>query len=845
MAEATPAAAQASYSTSPSTKQPERDVITKDTPISQILSHLTRRGIPNLTEEIDLDSVSNYPVATGGFSDIFGAQQNNGGHVVIKLPRIVSSDPGGAGLQIASRGVYNWSKCRHPNVHEFLGFVVFYDRIGMVSTWESNGNVRNYLQCEDLSVTDRLRLCTEISEGVSYLHQAGIVHGDIKGNNVLISWDGTAMLTDFDDAELGERSLVFTMTGKLALSLRWTAPELVLGELNHKTRESDVYSLGMTILEVITTKVPWAHIRGEAMIYSALLRKEVPPRASEIIEDDLWNLLTDCWKREPQARPSSRGVLNTMKVIWEDSVDRQPVAIELSPPPIETELSPAPTLSDGDGPELEEHDSLPSISDRATIVSDEVVSPMEESLPQPIPDESSISESLSDESSLSESLPSASGSALSVPALISVGAPMDWSASSRSSGSLGSISTSPSLRSLHSSMQSVGKIEPVITPSTDTSVSSRVYDGVPSGPASISSRPSIDSASDGLGIVVGPPDSDRSSVHMRSESYEATSSEISFSPGPSEPEVPNQVGGIVAISKFMPLDDVVSHLIVRGCRDLSQHLDELTFSVLPCRYGGSGDVYCGKLLDSTVVCVKVPRISEDSFQSARNQVYASREIHTWNKCNHVNVLPLLGLALFRGRIATLSPWIQNGTLQEYLKKHPDVDRCRLSTQVCDGVAYLHSIDIIHGDLKGDNVLISDDGNALLTDFGSADIKNRTLTFTQLMDQCGWTMRWGAPELLQEIVLPSKESDIYALGMTILEAITGQLPFADKQEMAVMLAVCFKQETPTRPVFQIPAESKHGDKLWKLLCECWSHEAEKRPNAAEVGKIMGTITRDLF
>ncbi|CAE6444565.1 unnamed protein product [Rhizoctonia solani] len=529
-----------------------RDVITRDTPISQILLHLTLRGIPNLTEEIDLGSVSNYPIATGGFSDIFGAQRRNGTSVVIKLPRIVSDDPSNADLQIASRGVYNWSKCRHPNIHEFLGFVIFYDRIGMVSTWESNGNVRNYLQCGDLPAADRLRLCVEISEGVSYLHQAGIVrdahfndnqlftlqcqvHGDIKGNNVLISWDGTAVLTDFDDAELGERSLVFRMTGKLALSLRWAAPELVLGKVSRKSRESDVYSLGMVypsfstiytyfakahapdytrkslIGEVMSSKLPWAHIQGDVMIIGAILRKETPPRTSEILGDHLWSILTGCWRSEPQARPGSGYVLDT-----------------------------------------------------------------------------------------------------------------------------------------------------------------------------------------------------------------------------------------------------------------------LTFGVLPSRYGGSGDVYRGRLLDSTVVCVKVPRISEDAFRSARNQVYASREIHTWNKCNHIHVLPLLGLAIFRGRIAILSPWIQNGTLREYLKKNSDVDRCRLSTQICDGVAYLHSIDIIHGDLKGDNVLISEDGNALLTDFGSADLQNRTITFTQLMDQTGWTMRWGAPELLQEILLPSKESDVYALGMTIIVGIASTL-----------------------------------------------------------------------
>ncbi|CAE6455582.1 unnamed protein product [Rhizoctonia solani] len=201
-------------------KKYERSVITKDTLTSQILQDLNMRGIPNLTEEIDLGSVSNYPLATGGFSDIFGAQRRNGSPIAIKLPRIVSNDPKDNGLLVASRGIYNWSKCRHPNVHEFLGFTLFHGRIGTVSGWESNGNVRNYLESHDLSYLGRLRLCVEISEGVSYLHQTGIVHGDIKGNNVLISEDGTAMLTDFDDAELGERSLVFMTTGRLAISLR-------------------------------------------------------------------------------------------------------------------------------------------------------------------------------------------------------------------------------------------------------------------------------------------------------------------------------------------------------------------------------------------------------------------------------------------------------------------------------------------------------------------------------------------------------------------------------------------------------------------------------------------------
>ncbi|CEL54694.1 Dual specificity testis-specific protein kinase 2 OS=Homo sapiens GN=TESK2 PE=1 SV=1 [Rhizoctonia solani AG-1 IB] len=186
------------------------------------------------------------PFATGGFADIFGVRHRNGTLLAVKIPRLSSNDSDD-GRKAAAHGIYNWSKCRHPNVHELLGFAIFHGRIGMVSPYESNGNVRYYLATNRLPIEARLKLCAEISEGVSYLHGIGIVHGDIKGNNVLISKHGTPKLTDFDNAELAESSLDFTGTGGLIFSPRWTAPEVIL-QSTGKTCESDVYSLGMTIL---------------------------------------------------------------------------------------------------------------------------------------------------------------------------------------------------------------------------------------------------------------------------------------------------------------------------------------------------------------------------------------------------------------------------------------------------------------------------------------------------------------------------------------------------------------------------------------------------------------------
>ncbi|ELU37492.1 Pkinase domain-containing protein [Rhizoctonia solani AG-1 IA] len=92
----------------------------------------------------------------------------------------------------------------------------------------------------------------------------------------------------------------------------------------------------------------------------------------------------------------------------------------------------------------------------------------------------------------------------------------------------------------------------------------------------------------------------------------------------------------------------------------------------------------------------------------------------------------------------------------------------------------------------------------------------------------------------EMIPPNKAGDIYALGM---EAVTGEPPFTGKNEIAVMLAVCFNKEIPTRPLAQIPVDNDHGNRLWDLLSICWSHEAEKRPSAAEVRSIMATITKE--
>ncbi|EJD49207.1 kinase-like protein, partial [Auricularia subglabra TFB-10046 SS5] len=145
---------------------------------------------------------------------------------------------------------------------------------------------------------------------------------------------------------------------------------------------------------------------------------------------------------------------------------------------------------------------------------------------------------------------------------------------------------------------------------------------------------------------------------------------------------------------------------------------------------------------------------------------------------HPHILPFLGTAHVGGQRALVSLYMQNGNLMDYLKLNPGCDKKKLLVQVAEAVNYLHTnVCLVHGDLKCTNVLVSDLGNALLADFGLSTFVKKSesvaVTMTAIRDMN--TVRFAAPELLLPMDIGSarprsktRESDVYALGMLILE-----------------------------------------------------------------------------
>ncbi|CAE6450696.1 unnamed protein product [Rhizoctonia solani] len=302
----------------------------------------------------------------------------------------------------------------------------------------------------------------------------------------------------------------------------------------------------------------------------------------------------------------------------------------------------------------------------------------------------------------------------------------------------------------------------------------------------------------------------------------------------------NEIEAII-ISGSMPISEVLTRLGRHGCQDITNQLDLLKFSQAAVSTGGFGDVYHGALQDGTRVGVKCLRllvgVDDDSVKNQLKR--AARELYVWSKCKHPNILELFGVARYDNRVAMVSPWMVNGNLPWYLTRYPDADRLHLCAQIADATSFLRDNGVVHGDIKGANILISQDHIPKLTDFGSSAINKCTLEFTSTTGSPQMTLRWTAPEIFLGETKHTFEGDVYALGMTILEAFTGSAPYNGLLDVAVMRSL-MQRVHPVRPEKQLPIGNQSADLLWTLMTHCWDSEPNKRPFALDVRDAIQAI-----
>ncbi|KAG8972916.1 hypothetical protein FRC05_009470 [Tulasnella sp. 425] len=204
------------------------------------------------------------------------------------------------------------------------------------------------------------------------------------------------------------------------------------------------------------------------------------------------------------------------------------------------------------------------------------------------------------------------------------------------------------------------------------------------------------------------------------------------------------------------------------------------------------------------------------------------EAGVWVKLNHPRILKFLGLYTFDAVIYLVSPFAEFGSLPSYLKSFPSADRGRLVIEIAEGLAYLHQFEpgIVHGDVKGNSVLIASDHHARLCDFGLArHVDARTAT---ALKGAG-SLPWQSPEILRDGVSKSLQSDV------------GKEPYSDYPSIGAIIAgVLF---SGLRPPLEPPAAPDGTSYLrfWNEATRCWSDNPAERPSMADVLQSLSNPT----
>ncbi|GAB9471439.1 Serine/threonine-protein phosphatase 6 regulatory ankyrin repeat subunit [Globisporangium polare] len=599
----------------------------------------------------------------------------------------------------------------------------------------------------------------EAALGLKYLHERGIVLGKLSCDNIWIGTDGVAKICGF-----GLGSSHTSSIDGLDI-VRWTSPEVLRGE--SPASASDVYSLGMCIIEAVTGQAPWGSETCEQV--RSLVKWGFRPPRPPMMSIAQWRLIQCMCVFDPQKRLRLVSVIEHLRFFATEDGREQKVGREK----LRTGMSRIPEL----GVSIEEF--LPRLRAKCMLCR------------------------------------SAGRSVLYVHAR---------------------------LLDIHRHLQKMHKLptDLAVTKFCEVLLSFDAFVRIAVSEDSVKQQAKsqkvalkahvhhkeIDELVELLNITkVG-------SIHdwQRREAQVGAASLRRNKSDEGHPLSVDVTGGAVRILRFESkhlnekFNPTKFGLADRRIREQAQPawfipMHELKFQQDGYITAGSfGAVYHGSWLGTPVV-VKLMGYEDE----ANGLDFFLHELRIWYPLSHPHIVKLYG-ACHVGKRFFVCEYAPNGTLKDYLHVG---ERRRLVLwqklyEVALGLQYLHELNIIHNDLKCDNFLVGSDGKAKVTDFGLSCIPNSAEVKIDIRVQ--GAQHWKSPEHLQG-ERPTKASDIYTLGMCVLEAVTGEAPWGAAADVTVRFHVR-KGRLPVRP-------AATSDDQWDLLEMMCASDPSHRINMQSV------------
>ncbi|EWG43585.1 STE/STE11/BCK1 protein kinase [Fusarium verticillioides 7600] len=201
----------------------------------------------------------------------------------------------------------------HINIVQYLGCERKETSISIFLEYISGGSIgsclRKHGKFEESVVSSLTR---QTLSGLAYLHREGILHRDLKADNILLDLDGTCKISDFGISKKTDNIYGNDKTNNMQGSVFWMAPEVIRSQGEGYSAKVDIWSLGCVVLEMFAGKRPWAKEEAVGAIYK-IANGERPP-IPEDIQDTLGPLavafMMDCFQVNPFDRPTADVLLS-------------------------------------------------------------------------------------------------------------------------------------------------------------------------------------------------------------------------------------------------------------------------------------------------------------------------------------------------------------------------------------------------------------------------------------------------------------------------------------------------------------------------------------------------------
>ncbi|RLM69429.1 serine/threonine-protein kinase STY46-like isoform X2 [Panicum miliaceum] len=206
--------------------------------------------------------------------------------------------------------IYMLREVDHPNIVRYIGSCTKPPQFYIITERMSRGSLFDFLHNEHnvLDLPTILKFALDICRGMSYLHQKGIIHRDLKSANLLLGKDHVVRVADFGLARFQDEGGAMTAeTG----TYRWMAPEVI----NHQPydNKADVYSFAIVLSELMTSKIPYTTM---SPLQAAVgVRQGLRPQLPENAHPRLLILMQRCWEALPSNRPSFADIVTELEDI--------------------------------------------------------------------------------------------------------------------------------------------------------------------------------------------------------------------------------------------------------------------------------------------------------------------------------------------------------------------------------------------------------------------------------------------------------------------------------------------------------------------------------------------------